>query len=51
MYVKADSQVTPEKLASLIPTDDTLIVASKGNFENSKVYRALVNDVKVNAKI
>ena len=50
LYVKADSQVTPEEWAHFIPCDDTLIIVSRGNIENSKEYPVLVSGVKVNSK-
>jgi len=50
LYVKADSQTTPKEWVDFIPSDNNLIIVSRGNIENSKEYPILVNGVKVNKK-
>ncbi|MDN3640372.1 hypothetical protein QWY82_16375 [Simiduia curdlanivorans] len=42
LYVKADSQKTPEEWAIFIPSNNELILISRGRIENSKEYPLLV---------
>jgi len=46
LYIKADSQKTPEAFEPLIPQGNDLIILSRGNFEQSKEFVATVNGVK-----
>ncbi|MEM5535116.1 hypothetical protein WNY58_01810 [Neptuniibacter pectenicola] len=46
LYVKADSQVTPEQWAKFIPSDDNLYVVSRGKIEQSKEFPVLLSGLK-----
>ena len=51
LYVKVDSQETPSEWIQFIPSDNDLIIVSRGDLLKSKEYPVLVNVVKVNKKI
>jgi hypothetical protein len=38
LYIKAEQTETPEEWAHFIPSDDSLIIVSRGIFENSKEF-------------
>jgi len=48
LYVKADSQVTPEEWAKFIPNDKNLLVVSRGKIEQSKEFPVLLSGFKTN---
>ena len=50
LYVKSDSQATPEKWERFIPDKNSLILVSRGKLEGSKEFPILVDGVRNNAK-
>ncbi|MCX4193124.1 hypothetical protein [Methylophaga sp. OBS1] len=48
LYVKADSQITPEQWVKFIPSDDNLYVVSRGKIEQSKEFPVLLSGFKTN---
>ncbi len=46
LYVKADSQLTPREWAHFIPTDNSLIVISRGNIINSTEFSIFMKRIK-----
>lgn len=46
LYVKADSQVTPQKWARFIPCDNNLYVVSRGKIEKSSEFPVLLSGFK-----
>ena len=50
LYIKSDSQRTPNNWVNFISNDNSLIIVSRGISENSKEYPLLVNTAQINAK-
>ncbi|MCU7845329.1 MAG: hypothetical protein KZQ93_15980 [Candidatus Thiodiazotropha sp. (ex Monitilora ramsayi)] len=48
LYVKADSQATPEQWAEFIPNDNNLFVVSRGEIEKSKEFSVLLSGFRTN---